>query len=688
MLQFILALNMNVWWMALTVFMGWIAVEPVRATTLELQARAALPLDSGIQRGFRLRTAQAPNIEALPNTYLRAIQQINGTLLNNLGEPIPNVARPGPNTDGSFTVDRVNFNLVAEPLGLYVENDVDFIEVMPSTFPGIPGTTGSVSNFVTEVIGFLELTAGTHTLSIMTALSRTDSNDDDDYRFFVASRPHDFFAPLGAQFERRTTFSYPTCTENLVTLHAPVSGLYPFRLLHWQTGFGSLLFLFSVDPSTRERILLNDPSDSRALKVYSEARDSQILQACVGEVNPFPGASGVKPGAPVKLVLLQATPEIHEGTQKLFINDTLVAPRTTVHDSNRITMIFSLPINPDLSNSLLRLEYADTSGNRFTNTWTYTLSSGTLPEVTGQWDFEQSDLSATVGVPLEYFDGPDGLTAALTCFGTTEELGLPPINGASAKVMAVPGEVTRSIGYIMRHGIAPNGGGTRVNQYTLIFDILVSPEGTWAASLLQVSSTNNLDDGDLFWQNNQFGQGLNGYVGTGLFTPGEWHRVIAAYDMAANPPVITKFVDGVFQDDWTAYQGLDHPRRALLPMAILFADGDQDERRPMWVNSIQIRAGALTKPQMEALSGPSATGIPLKIPESHSQEQVVLGIERFDDLIGSIIRVAWPTTNSNMVLESTGDLSQPDWKPVSGITGNTHELIPEGSQQYFRLRRP
>ena len=36
----------------------------------------------------------------------------------------------------------------------------------------------------------------------------------------------------------------------------------------------------------------------------------------------------------------------------------------------------------------------------------------------------------------------------------------------------------------MNHGIAPNGGGTRVNQYTLIMDVFVGTTGPGAASLL------------------------------------------------------------------------------------------------------------------------------------------------------------------------------------------------------------
>ena len=97
--------------------------------------------------------------------------------------------------------------------------------------------------------------------------------------------------------------------------------------------------------------------------------------------------------------------------------------------------------------------------------------------VAGQWDFEFGDLTPTIGSSLAYLDGTEGLTAAGTLFGLTGEeafVDLPGIGGEPARVMRVPGDVDRNIGYIMEHRIAPNGGGTLVNQYTLIMDVLVA----------------------------------------------------------------------------------------------------------------------------------------------------------------------------------------------------------------------
>ena len=116
----------------------------------------------------------------------------------------------------------------------------------------------------------------------------------------------------------------------------------------------------------------------------------------------------------------------------------------------------------------------------------------TIPQstVVGQWDFDNGDLRAAIGKPLAYFDstfdGPTGTNANLTTFGTCSSLSVPLINGVDAGVMQVPGDLNRKIGYVMTHGIAPNGGGTLVNQYSLVMDVYVDTSGPGAASLLQI----------------------------------------------------------------------------------------------------------------------------------------------------------------------------------------------------------
>jgi hypothetical protein len=250
--------------------------------------------------------------------------------------------------------------------------------------------------------------------------------------------------------------------------------------------------------------------------------------------------------------------------------------------------------------------------------------------------------------------------------------------------MRVPGDLSNKIGYIMTHRISPNGGGSRVNQYTLAFDLFVATMGPGAASLWQTSSAANTDDGDLFWQGNNFGQGGNGYNGTGAFTAGAWHRVVAAYDMAANPPVVTKFVDGIKQDDWTANQSLDNPRRSLATTAILFGDGDQDERREMFVSSVQIRTGKLSDAEMVALGGPSPDGLPVVIgAAAPAPTRPVIKLTRNAD--GSIT-LSW-SASEPYVLESKASLSDAAWAPVGGVANNSVTITASTASAFYRLRQ-
>src|SRR6185503_7387632 len=193
--------------------------------------------------------------------------------------------------------------------------------------------------------------------------------------------------------------------------------------------------------------------------------------------------------------------------------------------------------------------------------------------------------------------------------------------------------------------------------------------GPGAAAFLQINSANNTDDGDLFWQGNQFGQGDGGYVGTGQFTAGNWHRFAASYNMAATPPVVIKYVDGIFQDNWTAGAGKDAPRRTLSPpTSILFGDGDQDERRVMYVNSIQIHSRPLSDAEMQALGGPQPEGIP-PVPPVEPRPRLSLG------KLGNQYVRAWSYSATGYTLESSTGLAPATWTPVTGVENN-FALVP------------
>lgn len=153
-----------------------------------------------------------------------------------------------------------------------------------------------------------------------------------------------------------------------------------------------------------------------------------------------------------------------------------------------------------------------------------------------------------------------------------------------------------------------------------------------------------------------------------------------AYNEAATPPVATKYVDGIFQDDWTANQGLDAARRALQPTAVLFGDGDQDERRIMWVDSIQIRSGALSKAELASLGAPAGEGIPVNL-SLPTQPEIWHGA------IGNKLVMNWPLDETGFVLETTDNLSTGTWVPVTGVNNNSATVTLGAGQHYYRLHK-
>ncbi|MCB1126404.1 MAG: hypothetical protein KDM81_07910, partial [Verrucomicrobiae bacterium] len=612
-------------------------VFPVgQGAVVDLPASAALPAGSSTQRGFVVRSVQAPVDAEINNNYLRALRQLNGTLTDSAGDPVADEAIPGSGPGGVHHVDLVNFEKEAGYLELTDDTGTFLWDFYPDLFPGIPGSGAHFDKFAVEVVAFLELSAGEHTFGVSVSADRTDVNDDDGYAVFVGANPRDYFATKVAEYSRAAQgFVANQHIENQWTVKAPVAGVYPFRLVYWQGGRGANLQWYTFEDGLR--ILLNDDTYVNSVKAYRNSTVAAANAPYVAEVAPLPDSSGIDPAASITALLADGTTAVNPASVALSLNEAAVTP-VAVNKSGIWTSVSHDPDPARIAvDNRVRLDFSDTAGGNHSAEWRFAIntSAGSANPVAGQWDFDRGDLRATVGAPLEYLDGPAGVTAQKTEFGSTAGFGIADIGGEVAEVMRVPGDLDRRIGYLMDHGLAPNGGGTRVNQYTLIMDVYVAETGAFAAALLQTSSMDNTDDGDLFWQQGNFGQGTGGYNGKGTFTAGAWHRVAVAYDEAAETPVVVKYVDGIKQDDWTANQGLDNPRRTLLEKAVLFGDGDQDERREMFVNSIQIREGRLSDAQLALLGGPEAGGIPLSLPASSATGQWDFGFADLSATIGS-----------------------------------------------------
>lgn len=224
-------------------------------------------------------------------------------------------------------------------------------------------------------------------------------------------------------------------------------------------------------------------------------------------------------------------------------------------------------------------------------TWAET-PTNTNTVVTGQWDFNQGDLSATVGEPLQFL-GNTGSATVFTNIGTGIQV---------YRAMKFPAADSTQ-GYLMIHGAETNGGGNRVNLYTLIMDIMFPAEssGQWRA--LFQTDTNQASDSDIFIDQVN-GVGISGQY-HGSILPDTWHRVALAFNLTNN--LVRKYVDGQLVNEQILGEGADG-RWSLGEAALLFTD-DDNETQVGFVNSIQFREGIMTDEEIAELGGATPGGI-------------------------------------------------------------------------------
>jgi hypothetical protein len=581
-----------------TISLGISFTDAIAQEPITIPAGIAGATDSGKNRGFRVISAQAPDFTEIPNSYLRALQQLNGTLKLDNGEAVEDEAIEGPNADGSFDVDLINFEKDANPEISALTNFPD-----DTHFPGIPGTGGHSSLFTTEILTFLELSAGEHTLNAQLFVGRVDAtvSNDNGFRVFTGTNPRDFFATELATFVRPVeapAFSSVPWDYQFKII-APEEGIYPIRIVYWAQASNAALEL------SNEGDLVNDDDGIAAFK---ESTDTKYGHAYIADVSPRPGVADISASDPIEILLRDDETTVMAGSVNFSFNDVDVTGQVIVEtNAGRTTITYQPPTGRQSERNEVSLDYRDSAGQTFTNRWDFKNTLGDKPpKVTGQWDFSHG-LQATLGSDLQF---NDAVSESETQFGTTTSFEIPDIGGEPADVMFVP--EGSQVGYLMTHGIAPNGGGLHVNRYTLIMDVL-QVGGGGASAIIQASPTKNPGDATFFWQGGNMGQGGGGYNGEGTFYPwiegqtadeDAWHRIAFAVDLA-DEKVITKWVDGVLQDEWVP-QSTDHIRRSMEQEVILFYD--VDERSPWYVNSIQILDGKLSNQEMEALGGPTAEG--------------------------------------------------------------------------------
>ena len=316
-------------------------------------------------------------------------------------------------------------------------------------------------------------------------------------------------------------------------------------------------------------------------------------------------------------------------------------------------------------------------GSRNSATVTLTVK---LP-IAGVWNFDNGDLSTSAGMGLlEYADG--AATQGLTKFETTDGSTVPHINGQPAKFMRVPAFTAGANGYALTMpGLAPNGGGGYVNQYTMLWDVLLPGSLNWMPFFNTAPGNGN--DADFYVSDaGALGIGALGYSAAGAVQADTWYRIAFVANLGAGR--VSYYVNGDPVRDRTG-GSLRDGRLALYsdrdagPDLRLFNEGDTSGvyTHEVLVNSFLFTDHTMSANEIKALGGPSAAGIPagLSVPLTVTAS-----------LQGTTFTLSWSGGAGPFQVQKATSLINPQWQNVGAPTTNTQITEPvSGATAFYRV---
>jgi hypothetical protein len=289
--------------------------------------------------GFKLRTVQANTASGtLPNTISRALAQLSGTLIDpTTGQPFVNEADLTlVGADGFFTDNNViNFDQDGVDHGNFTSVNGYTEELVP----GIPGTGGHTDNFAVEILAYLQLSAGVHRMGV---------NSDDGFVVMVGpERPDALGTRLGFFDAGRGA------ADTIFNFFVEQEGFYPVRLVWFEGAVDANLEWFMIDVASGEKILINDPNKTKAVKAY---RQSSITRPYVQSTRPAAGAAGVPVTATIEVKIVDGTIPVDANSVQLLLNDAAVG--ASVNKAGGVTTVSFDPPGNLASTTMHRVRIA------------------------------------------------------------------------------------------------------------------------------------------------------------------------------------------------------------------------------------------------------------------------------------------------------------------------------------------
>jgi hypothetical protein len=406
------------------------------------------------------------------------------------------------------------------------------------------------------------------------------------------------------------------------------------------------------------------PSDHRAvLSRFTLTPPVRLDKAS----QPIPPAGGTNIGANVVLGWVAGS-----NTLSHDIYFGLVSPG--IFRTNQTNTVFSPgPLNPGAT-YYWRVDERKASGVVTGDVWSFRTSSIHVYE----WNFANGNLAAAIGAGvLSYADG--AVTSNLTSFGISDGATVPQIGGYPTRYMRVPAFVSPGNGYhVSLTGSGPNGGGIYINQFTMIFDLLIPAPLGWTP--LFNTNPQNANDADFYVDaNGRVGISGIGYSPNGVVASNAWHRIAFAADLSAG--VVTYYVNGnaVFSGPasldgrHSLYSSLDAG-----PDLLLFNEGEASGTytHTLYLSSFAFTDRTMSPTEIQALGGPKDLGIFVR---------TLPGLSIGRD--GDDLTLTW-RGGTGIRLQRALTLAPASWQDVAGtLAASTFTESLGDNARFYRLAR-
>jgi hypothetical protein len=314
--------------------------------------------------GFIWRVHQNQAFTATVNS--RTLDQLAGLLGENFADPAAQGPALAPGVPGANnrlpitfeipTVINLNQDAAAEQNGDIVPDD---------QMPGIPGTTASTDGIAAEIITYIDLPAGKHTLIV---------NSDDAFRTTAGKIDDLFQAQVAGEFNAGRG-----AADTAYTVFVQDAGVYPFRTLYNEGGVGANIEWKFVKSDGTE-VLINDRANG-GLSAYRAATGGPAT--VITSVSPAVNNNKVVGSAPIEVTIREGATTVDTASLRFVINGTEVTPTFT--RSGSIITARHQPTTAFAANTTNTVVVNFTHGGTArTANWSFSVPRTTLDEISNR----------------------------------------------------------------------------------------------------------------------------------------------------------------------------------------------------------------------------------------------------------------------------------------------------------------